>query len=470
MPFTLHPFQQQLVDTAAGHLAAGARSVLIQAPTGAGKTVITSSIFDRSITKGRRSWFIVHRRELVLQAVRTFEEAGVPTGVVAAGWPMHPGRPVQVCSVGSLRGRLRHLMPPDLVVWDECHHCAAKTWGDLHAALPKARHVGLTATPERLDGAGLGDYFDEMVVGPSTAWLIENKYLAPFRYFAAPKLVLDNVATTAGDYNKGQLAAAIDKPAITGDAVSHYLRVAPGRRAVAFAVKIEHSRHIVESFLAAGVPACHVDGETPTHERDRAVAAFRAGEIKVLSNVDLFGEGFDLPALEVAILLRPTKSLGLYLQQVGRALRTSPGKTEAIILDHASNVGVHGMPDDERGWALTSGRRQKKGVAGPSVRICEDCFAAVNSRNLVCPECGCVFPAEEREINEVAGDLQEVSQEARDALRRERNREQAAAKTFDELLAIGKRRGYRNPAAWARILIQARANSRNTLNQPAFSY
>jgi DNA repair protein RadD len=450
--FTLRPFQSEMIHDARQAFTHGAQSVLIQAPTGAGKTVIASAVLDAAAKKGKRSWFIVHRRELVGQAVRTFEEAGVPVGVVAAGSRLTPDKAVQVCSIGSLMRRIDLLPGPDFLCWDECHHCVSATWSAIHRRFASARHLGLTATPERLDGHGLRGHFETMVAGPSTRWLIEAGYLAPFRYFAAPRIALDAVGTVAGEFNRGQLAAELDKPSITGDAVSHYLRVAPGKRAVVFAVTRVHSRNIVDAFLAAGIPAAHVDGETPMRERDAAVTAFREGRIQVLSNVDLFGEGFDLPSLEVAILLRPTQSLALFLQQVGRALRTSPGKSEAIILDHASNVRMHGLPDDERVWSLDG--REKRSVGAVVVRICPDCFAAIPAGRRTCDECGAEFPESEgKEIKAVEGELEEVD---REALKRARKDEQRSAQTYEQLVALGRRRGYRGAEMWARHVLMAR--------------
>lgn len=455
MAYTLHNFQSEMVDRARTVISGGAKSVILHAPTGAGKTVMASSILESAARKGRRSWFIVHRRELVGQAVRTFTEASVEVGIVAAGSPLTPERPVQVCSIGSLSRRMDSLAQPDLVVWDECHHCVATTWATIHQRLPDAVHVGLTATPERLDGAGLRPHFGEMVSGPTTKWLIDHNYLVPFRYFAAPAISLAGVSRTAGDYDRGDLARVMDKPSITGDAVAHYLRVAPGRRAVVFAVNRAHSKAIVEAFKQSGVAAYHVDGTTPTAERDAAVSAFRSGELDLLSNVDLFGEGFDLPALEVAILMRPTQSLALFLQQVGRALRTSPDKEKAIILDHASNCRMHGLPDVDRDWSL-DGKKGRQGVA-VSVRLCDECFAAIPAGAPCCPECGCVFTVEPKEdIATVKGELEEITPETREFMRRNAAREQAQARTHGELVALAIRRGYARPDGWAWNVLRSR--------------
>jgi superfamily II DNA or RNA helicase len=256
-----------------------------------------------------------------------------------------------------------------------------------------------------------------------------------------------------GDYKKDELSRAVDKPTITGNAVKHYLKLCNGARAVVFCVSIEHSKHVVDEFGKYGIPAAHVDGETPTEERDEAVKNFASGKIKVLSNVELFGEGFDLPALEVAILLRPTASIGLFIQQTGRALRTCPGKEAALILDHAGNVSRHGLPDEERDWSLEGHQCKTKNEKSLSVRICPSCFGAQKSGSPVCRFCGFVFQIKQREVAHVDGDLKEIDL---DQLRKIKRSEQGRCQTLEELTELGKKRGYKFPYRWAKFLFQAR--------------
>lgn len=452
MTVSLRPYQQTMLDQTRAHLAAGHRAVLIQAPTGSGKTVLVAYMVLTAASRGRRTWFIVHRRELIKQSARTFEDVGVKHGVVGAGWKMQAMRQVQICGVQTLAHRLDLLPAPDLIVWDECHHVAAKSWAAIHARYPRAFHIGLTATPERLDGEGLGRFFDQMVLGPSTADLIEAEFLSPFKYYAPAAAGIDALGMSMGDFDRRQAMALMDKPSITGDAISHYRRLASGKRAVVFAVKREHSRHMVEDFNAAGIPAEHVDGETPAAQRDAAVERFGTGETLVLSNVDLFGEGFDLPAIEVAILMRPTQSLALYLQQIGRALRPYPGKSHAVILDHAGNVTRFGMPDEPRVWKLDQEKRKRGTKGAIPVRICPKCFAACPAASVKCPQCGTVFPIAGREVEEVEGELAEITPEQRVAMRRE----QGQAGTLGELIEVARRRGYRNPAGWAMHVLAGR--------------
>jgi DNA repair protein RadD len=454
MSLVLHDYQNAIIEETRNHLRAGLRSVLIQSPTGSGKTVLTAHMAGSAADRGMRTWFNVHRRELVKQSVRTFSLVGIAHGVIAAGFLADPRQLVQIGSIQTLARRLHRLARPRFIIHDEAHHMAAGMWRAIYEAFPDAIHVGLSATPERLDGAGLAPYFGAMVRGPTVAELIARGYLAPYRLFAPQAPDLSGVHTKLGDFVRGEVSHAMDDRRIMGNAIEHYLRLARGKRAVVFACSIDHSRHIVAEFTAAGVRAAHIDGETDHGVRDATIQAFERGELEVLSNVELFGEGFDLPALEVAILLRPTQSLTLYLQQVGRALRPSPGKTEALILDHAGNALRHGLPDDDREWTL-EGRKKLKGASSDLVpiKMCPRCFLAGPSASPKCRYCNYVFPIVGREVEEVAGELVEVDPKV---VRRQRMREQAKASSLDDLIALGTSRGYRNPRAWAEHILRAR--------------
>lgn len=456
----LRPYQADLYAAISKAMRDGHKNVLAQGPTGMGKTALTAEMLRQSAAKGAASIFLVHRRELVKQSIKAFHLAGVNFGVIATGFQPAKRHIVQIASVQTLVRRLGEFRPggytaPRLVVEDEAHHVAAGTWATLRSAFQGAYHVGLTATPQRLDGKGLDKFYSTLVQGPSVAWLIENGFLSRYRLFAPGGIRTEGVHTLAGDFNKAELAKVADRPSITGDAIAHYRKLCPSARAVVFCTGIEHSKHVVAGFNAAGIPAAHVDGETDPDERDRAIAQFTEGRIRVLSNVELFGEGFDVPAIEAAILLRPTQSLGLYLQQVGRALRPAEGKAHAYILDHAGNVQRHGLPDEDRAWTL-EGRPagQSRGEsAGPPVRVCPKCFAAQRPGPPACRYCGAVFPVAARQVQQVDGDLVEVDA---DAIRRARKREQGQARTEAELIALAEARGYKRPRLWARHVVNAR--------------
>ncbi len=324
--FQLRDYQRQIVDEARSSFRARTRAVLIHLATGGGKTVLGSFMVDGSSKRGLICWWLVHRRELASQASKTFYEMGIDHGMIAGGRSTDIGQRVQIGSIQTVARRLDDLPAPDLIVFDEAHHLGAAQWQQVYDRFPDAIKVGLTATPWRLDGKGLGNWFETMIQGPSVGELIDQGSLSTYRLFAPSTPDVSAVKSAMGDFKNRDLAAVMDKPAITGDAVSHYLQLARGKRAVAFAVSIEHSRHVVAQFIAAGIPAAHVDGKMHHATRDAIVASFVAGDILLLSNCDLLGEGFDVPAIEAAILLRPTQSLSLHLQQMGRALRPFPGK------------------------------------------------------------------------------------------------------------------------------------------------
>lgn len=453
----LRPYQNELLDGARDAFRKGKRAVLLQMPTGAGKTVSGSHMIGGASRKGNVCWWLTHRRELIGQTSKTFASMGIPHGLISAGQSSDPYKLVQIGSVQTVARRLDKLAPPDLIIFDECHHLGAGQWQAIFDAYPNAKIIGLTATPWRLDGVGLGRWFGHMVNGPTVAELILEGALSNYRLFAPTTPDLAGVGTQAGDFKRDQLAEAMDKPSIVGDAVIHYQKLCPDKRAVVFAVNIEHSRHIVLQFQLAGIAAEHVDGTMDTASRDAAIQRFIAGETLVLSNCELFGEGFDVPAIEAVILLRPTKSLSLYLQQVGRALRPAPGKDHAVILDHAGNSANHGFPDDDREWTLDDREKRRSGEKGEvTIRTCPECFAVFRPVPQ-CPNCGHTYVAQVREIEQVDGELTEIDVAAlrrREAI--EKKREQGEAQTLDDLIRLGRSRGMRNAEAWARNVIQGR--------------
>lgn len=451
----LRQYQLDIIERTRALMKGGCRSILIQSPTGSGKTLLTAHMLGNAAAKNARSWFIVHRRELVKQSSIAFFDQGIRHGICAAGFPEEKDPLVQVASIQTLANRYKTMPPPKLIVWDECHHVAAGSWGKIFHSFPNAFHIGLTATPSRLDGKGLSKWFRAMVEGPPVKELTAQGFLSPYRIFAPPGISVDDVGTRYGDFVQSQLSEIVDKPSITGDAVTHYKKLAHGKRAVVFCVSIRHSEHVAAQFNESGIPALHVDGETSHEDRDRAVRLFAEGRIKVLTNVDLFGEGFDLPAIECAILLRPTQSLALYLQQVGRSLRPSPGKTEALILDHAGNCTRHGFPDDSRAWTL-EGREfsKKKNEAVLSIKICDKCFAAQIPGTSACRFCGSPFKVQPRKVEEVEGELEELTPEKLAKL--ERRRSQGRCRSYEDLVVEGYRREMKNPEGWARHVMEAR--------------
>jgi DNA repair protein RadD len=467
-------FQAKMLDEAREALF-DHQAIILRAATGAGKTVMGTLIGQGAAAKGRRVMFTVHRDFLVDQTSDTFMRADLTHGIIAAGYSPNPRATVQVASIDTLKNRLEKVQRPDLLVVDEAHHSVAAGWMKVISTwmAQGTRVIGLTATPVRRDGRGLAEAgYTHMVHGPSVRWLIENGYLCDYDAYAPNVPDMSGVETTMGDYNKAQAAALLDKPAITGDAIAHYQRLTPGKRAVAFCISVEHSQHVCAQFNASGIPAAHIDSMTEKTERKRLLSLFRKGVILVLTSVDIFGEGFDLPAIETAILLRPTQSLSLHLQQVGRALRTFEGKAKATILDHAGNLmrpGL-GLPDGDFEWTLEGrpkGKRRASDIGIPT-RQCESCYAVFPPAP-ACPVCGAPVAHGGRSIEEVEGELRRIDREtalaakaaekaaaalAREAAKRAaaeesviKKREVGKAKTLDDLKALEAARGYK--PGWA---------------------
>lgn len=463
---TLRPYQQHVIDDTRAALQR-ARSVLVVAPTGSGKTVLAAYMLGTARTKGRTAWFLAHRDFLLDQTAATFDSVGIPYGFIAAGRPFNPAHAVQIVSIGTASRRLDRLTAPDIIVWDEVKHIAAASWAAIFRWAPNAIHIGLDATPWRLDGRGLGDYFEEMVSGPSVSQLMREGYLSSYRAFAPSAPDLAGVHTIAGDYNRGELGGVMDDGQIIGDMVRHYRERADGKRAVYFAVSVEHSQHIAQVFSAAGIGAYHLDASSPPTERRSALKQFSDGRINVLTNVQLFDEGFDVAAqsgtdvcIEAVGLARPTKSLCLHLQQIGRALR--PKDSPAIILDHAGNLLRHGLPDDKRQWSLNGiDKRKAASREGPAVTQCRSCYGVHRAGLMACPYCGTCRVLQAREVEEVAGQLVEIDRAAMakaDEDRRNRERaEQAAAHTTADLIQLARKRGYKNPGFWAINVMKGRA-------------
>lgn len=438
------------------HAFTETRNVLMVAPTGFGKTVVFCYLASAVRSRDKRVYILCHRDELVDQISRTLSEFNVPHGFIAAGRSDAPS-PVMVCSVFTLDHRIESYEAPHLAIIDEAHHAAAgSTWDRVLDHWQGAYRLGVTATPIRLDGRDLSGRFDRLVEGPSVGDLIDTGQLCQYRMYAPP-VVLGKLRKRMGDYVKSDLAVAMDKGTVTGDAVAHYTRLAAGKRAVVFCVSLEHAEHTRDAFRAAGYIAERIDGQLDRVARRAMVEKFSRGEIQVLTSCEIVSEGFDLPAIECAVLLRPTASLGLYLQQVGRSLRPSPGKPYALILDHAGNAGTHGLPDDERIWDLESDSTRKRGEKRPvfTVRTCGECHAANRAGTMVCAYCGWKFPVEARSVKVASGELEEVKIDRTKILMRQ---EVGMAEDLKALVEIEKRRGYK--PGWALHVWQSRSSSR----------
>lgn len=429
------------------------RRVLFVLPTGGGKTAIMSVIAQRAAAKGKRILILVHRIELLRQTVEALRRVGVQAGIVNPNYSANYLLAVQVGMVQTVVKRLmffRHGF--DMVLTDEAHHAPAGNYTKVLAAFPRAFSLGVTATPVRGDGKGLASEYDCIVQGPTVRELIDMGYLVePVVYAPAKALDLTGVRTKLGDYDKTQIAGLMDKPTVTGDAVAHYRKLLDGLPAVAFCVSVAHAQHVAEQFKAAGYRAEAVDGAMDLTERQRILDGLRDGSVQVVTSCDIISEGTDIPAIAGAILLRPTQSTGLYMQQVGRALRVVEGKTQAVVLDHVGNCMRHGMPDDEREWSLEGVVKRGRKASEDEVRAkqCKQCYAVYTVGKSVCPACGAAPEGKPRAVEHEEGELVRV-----EAARKQQRAEVGRARTLQELERIERERGYKR--GWAMMVYKAR--------------
>ena len=467
---TPRPRQAQAIADLRKAYRFGYQAPILIAPTGFGKSATAICMIQSALDKGKRVWFIAHLKEILNDTSSRLTDAGISHGWIASGRDGNRSLPVQVAMVQTLVRRLDRYEPPDLIIVDEAHLAVANTYQQIFewaGAGPKFKRPGgahllhLTATPCRLDGRGMGEVADILVPTCSTQELIDDGLLAAIRYYAPSEPDLSGVHTVAGDFNQGELAAAMDKPVITGSAVAHYRKLAHNRPAVAFCVTVEHATNVAEQFRQAGYRAVAISGESDTVERDAALQGLRDGSLDVVCNCALWVAGVDAPTIGCIILLTPTQSVVKYLQSVGRGLRTHPGKTDCIILDHSANVRRHGLPTDLREWTLAAVEKKKNAKKSEvPVKTCSVCFATVPSIVTHC-QCGAEFPVNERTIEEVEGDLVEMTPEARAQLReqaiKQRKQEQGRSQTEADLIRIGYARGMKRPELWARHVLRARA-------------
>ena len=425
------------VDALRAAYGAGHRAPILVAPTGFGKSATASYMIRSAVAKGRRVWFLAHLREILEATSKQLAAEGIDHGFIMAGKPEDTDAAVQVAMVQTAVRRLGRYTKPDLIVIDEAHLAVAETYRKVVEDCGNPRLLLLTATPIRLDGRGMREVADLIVPTCSTAELIAEGLLAPVRYYAPSRPDLTGVRTVAGDYAAGDLAKAMNKPSITGDAVAHYQKLAHGRPAVAFCTNIAHAKETAIAFRQAGYKAVAISGDSKPEERDAALHGLNAGDIDVVCNCALWVAGVDAPAIGCIIMLAPTKSLTKYLQSIGRGLRTNPGKTDCIVLDHAGNAFTHGLPTEHRDWSLDGAKKRAKQADDVEpVRQCERCYF-VHSPAPVCPNCGHAHPVKERKINQTDGDLAELTE-----IKRQKRQEVGRARTYQDLIAIAKERNY----------------------------
>lgn len=453
----LRPYQEKILNEARDLMRSGVKKILIESPTGSGKTMLTAEMFKGCLQRNKSAHFIVHRKELIEQTAKTFKRQGIPFGIIAAGEDCGESELIQLCSVQTL---IRRDIPkPFMMAVDEVHHISANSYAGLSADFM----FGLSATPITPKGHGLGKWFQAMIGGPTIPWLIENKYLSEYKYFAPSIPDLSSVGVVAGEYNPAEIDKIMQGKTIVGDIVQHWHDKAAGMLTIGFAPSISASKAYVGAFHASGVTAAHIDGETPREQRRAICEAYGRREIMVLFNVGIAEEGFDIGSysnsdvtIEALIGARPTKSLRLARQINGRVLRPKP--EPAVILDHAGNFTRHGMPDDIIKWTL-------EGESKPALRVfsvtqCPKCYLVFRN-SAECPHCHDVRPVQERKISRTEGELAEITRS--DALERKKREEEERkrlarevnqARTMEELQRIGIERGY--DSHWAIVKFRSR--------------
>lgn len=455
----LYPDQLDLVTRVRGAIRSH-NWVLMQSATGSGKTRMAMDMITGAAVKGSRSIFCVPRRELLAQTVETMQEYGVPFGVISPEHKPNPFAPIQIAMTPTLARRLDKIAPPKVLFLDECHYGGAElenviAWGKSSGAYG----VGLSATPMKNNGKGMGDWYDHMECGLPVADLMAAGRLSQYRYFGPSSPDLSGVQSRNGEYVQSQVAGFMEEQAaIIGDAVKTYRETAMGKLCVVFATSRKHAGLIQQAFRDAGIAAHTIDGTMDTAARKRLVMGFARREYTVLINVLLLTFGFDLAQaagmnvrVEALSDMCPRKSLPMQMQVWGRALRA--GDEPAVILDHANNWREHGFPDSPREWELTNSKTRQTGERNEPVRQCPECYFVARP-SPSCPSCGHVYPIQSRMVDEVEGDLQEIDREEMERQRKAKRMDQGRAETLADLIAIAKRDG-KNPR-WAHHVWDAR--------------
>lgn len=395
----LRDYQQLSVDLLRQSLRTGHKAPILVAPTGSGKTHIACAIINNAVEKGKSILFLAPRRELIYQAHNRLENHGVIAGMIMAGEPRSVYSRVQVASFDTLHARAkrteRMLMPDaDVVIVDEAHLSIAKTRQEIISHYENAVVIGLTATPARGDGKGLGEIYDDLIISVTMKDLVDQGHLVPARYFAPSKPDLAKLKTNKGDYVVKELEKRVDQPQLVGDIVTNWIQIAPDRQTVVFCVTRNHARHVHECFTEHGIEAGYLDGETPLDERKQILEDISSGEIQVLVNVFVATFGWDCPTISCVVLARPTKNITLYLQTAGRGLRTAEGKEDCIIIDHSGAIEQHGFVDDPIPWTLRSDtdireekKKEQKERQEPKDITCKKCKTVFRSTR-ICPNCG----------------------------------------------------------------------------------
>ena len=439
----LRDYQQDLLDKTFHAFRQGYRRPLVVAPCGAGKSYIFAELIRR--TKGE-ALVLTHRQELKQQHEQLLRDLAVDNARVAM--------------ILTEANRLSQYPKPALIVTDEAHLSRSNSWVKVIDYYDTFT-TGFSATPCRMDGKPLGDIYDTLIEGVDVRWLIEHHRLAPYEYYAPTLVDTSGLRTLAGDYVVSDLEQLMNERAIYGNVIETYRKFAPGERTIAYCVSVTHARATAEAFNSVGIRAEAVSAGTPSERRRRIMEDFRCGQITVLCNVGIISEGISIDEVSCCLLLRPTESVALGIQQMMRCMRYLPGKT-AKIIDCVGNYTRVGLPTDDREWSLSK-PISKRGLTDRNgnfyIRSCPECFMTFATAPK-CPFCGTEYPLHPREIRAKQEiELQRITEEeaARVSEAKKKSRiEQGRATSFEELIKLGKQRGYKNPAFWAAQVMRGR--------------
>jgi len=408
----LREYQKTALEHIKSSLEKGYKAPLLVLPTGAGKTVIFSELAKEFVNSGKKVLILVHRRELLQQACNKLNLINVKYGIISAGFKrarLKDNHKLQVASVYTLYRNLHNeLFEPDVIIFDEAHHVAAGTWVKIVKRYNQSLKIGVTATPIRLDNKPLGKYFDNLIQGVQVQELVNKNFLCNHKVFAGNvKPNLSKLKFKRGDYKKKDLKEVMDQPFITGDAVEQYKKHLLGKPAIAFCVDIDHAKKVNAQFVSEGVKSEVLTGEMSISERDVVLNKLRNHDIDVIVSIDIISEGTDLPCVTGAILLRPTNSEALYMQQVGRILRPEKNKT-AIVLDHVGNTYRHDFIDIEKNWVLKEEEEKLRPKGKPIFITCKKCNFIFKPQKS-CPNCGFEIP--KKDLISLEGQLTELKKE-----------------------------------------------------------
>ena len=422
----LRSYQTALINNIKRSVINGHKSIVSVLGCGGGKSVIQAEISRSATVKHNRVLFLVHRKELCEQITNTFAAQGVNMELCS------------VCMVQTVSRHIDKLPEPKIIITDEAHHSTANTYKKIYDAFPDALRLGFTATPCRLNAGGLGEVYDKLITSVSTKWLIDNHYLSPYKYYSVKLADTSGLHVKAGDYKADEVAELMQNSEIYGETVKQWERLAKNKKTIAYCASVEAAEETAEQFRQAGYTAASLSGSTPKELRTQIMQDFRDSKIMILTNCELFGEGLDVPDCECTVLLRPTQSLTLYIQQSMRSMRYMPNKT-ATIIDHVGNCYLHGLPDDDRKWTLESKAKQANVV---KIRECPMCFSVYPPTKQKCPYCGyaAVKEIQRREKEVVEIDLVEMKRQ--EAIKNTKYTD-LTAETWSDVERIRKARGYK---------------------------